>query len=510
MKKGMVYLVGAGPGDPGLITRRGAELLSDCDAVVYDALVNQALLADVRTETRLYDVGKRGGGSGGARGDALQDRTNRLLVRLAREGKRVVRLKGGDPFLLARGGEEAEYLVRHKARFEVVPGVTSITAVPAYAGIPLTHRGYSSMVTMVTGRRGGETGGSPGVEWEKISQRGTLVILMGAHEIAAIAHRLTNLGWKGTTPVAVVQWGTTPRQRILRGFLNDFVKENPPQIVPPAVIVVGKVASLGRRLHWLRFKPLFGLSVVVTRAQDQAFSLCRDLREAGAEALEAPVIGTRRFEDPSLKEILGRLARLNGGGSAYDWLVFTSPNGVRYFKEALRGEGFSFPRIAPKVCAIGPVTAEAVKEAGIPLARIAPEFATSAIPKTLGNVKGRRILLARVRGAPQELNRALEKKGAHIETLSTYETVPTKTISTALRQRILSGVDWITFTSSSTVHSFMRMFTSKERKKIFNVARAASIGPVTSAALREYGLRPAAQAKRYTTEDLAEEIIKKA
>lgn len=506
--KGVVYLVGAGPGDPGLLTVRGLELLSRCDAVVYDALVDRRLLDCAKPGTELFDGGKRGGGSGGSRGAWLQDRINRLLLKLVRQGKRVVRLKGGDPFLLARGGEEAEYLARHKVRFEVVPGVTSITAVPAYAGIPLTHRGYSSMVTMVTGRRGEEAGGSPGVEWEKISQRGTLVILMGAHEITAIAHRLTNLGWKGTTPIAAVQWGTTPRQKVFRGVLNDFVKGNPPQVAPPAVIVVGKVVSLAGHLDWLRFKSLFGRSIVVTRAKEQAFTLCQDLREAGAEVLEVPVIETRPFEDPLSETILERLGSVNGDGPAYDWLVFTSPNGVRYFSEMLKRRGLSFPRMAPRVCAIGPVTAEAVREAGIPLARVAPEFTTSAIPKTLGNVKGRRILLARVRGASPELNQALAKKGARIETLSTYETVPTKRIPTALRQRILSGVDWITFTSSSTVHFFMRMFTPKERRKIFDVVRAASIGPVTSAMLREYGVAPAVQAKHYTAEGLAKVIIK--
>ena len=305
--RGVVYLVGAGPGDPGLLTRRGADLLSRCDAVVHDALIHPALLALARPATQFYDVGKRGGGSGGARGVTLQNRTNKLLVRLARQGQQVVRLKGGDPFLLARGGEEAEYLHQQGVRFEVVPGVTSITAVPAYAGIPLTHRGYSSMVTMVTGRQGEEVGGSPGVEWEKISPRGTLVILMGAREIAAISRRLINLGWKRNTPIAAVRWGTTARQNVFLGTLNNFVSARPPRIEPPAVIVIGKVATLGRRLDWLSAKPLFGRSVVVTRAREQALSLCGSLREAGAEVLEVPVIKTQPFEDASSARILEQL-----------------------------------------------------------------------------------------------------------------------------------------------------------------------------------------------------------
>ena len=504
---GVVYLVGAGPGDPGLLTRRGAELLADCDSVVYDALVNPSLLMLAGSGVRFYDVGKRGGGSGGARGAYLQDRTNELLARLARAGQRVVRLKGGDPFLLARGGEEAEYLARRKVRFEVVPGVTSVTAAPAYAGIPLTHRGYSSMVTMVTGRRGDEVGGSPGVEWGKISSRGTLVILMGAHEISHIVRRLVNLGWKRSTPIAAVRWGTTARQSIFLGTLADFVSHKPREIAPPVVIVIGQVAALGKQLDWLRQKPLFGRSVVVTRAREQALSLCRSLRDAGAEVLEAPVIETRPFEDASCGRILERLAHSNGSGPAYDWLVFTSPNGVRYFLEALQRHGRPSLRSCPRICAVGPVTARAVKEAGLPLSRTAPEFRTAAIPRALGPVQGRKVLLARVRGAPVELEKELLKRGAVVETFSTYETVFVKTIPKALKERILSGVDWVTFTSSSTVHSFMRVFSAVERKKVFNAAKAASIGPVTSATLREYGVQPAVQAKRYTAEDLAKALI---
>lgn len=502
--KGKVYLVGAGPGRPELLTLRGAECLAEADVVLMDALVNRRLLVHCRPGVKLVESGKRGHG----RVFMGQAAINRLMARLARSGKTVARLKGGDPYFFGRGGEEADYLARRRVPFEVVPGVSSVSAVPAYAGVPLTHRALTSSVTVVTGHAGRENTflgaparRAPAVEWDRLPAGGTLVILMGTRQLSDIARRLMAAGWSGDTPVSVVQWGTWPEQRSVEGPLRSVAYQARRRgIRPPSVIVIGSVVGFRRRLNWFERLPLFGRTVVVTRAESQAPALTRLLEADGARVLESPAI---RIEPLPLGKT-GRtfLRRLHD----YDGVLFTSVNSVRIFLDH-RGQA-PWPR-RTAVYAIGLKTARALVDAGLPVHGVAREFVSESLRETLGEVLGKRYLLPRAEAGRDLLPDSLKKSGARVDVWPLYRTRPER-LSAEMREALRAGaVDCVTFTSSSTARYFLRTLTSKERRSLFRTAAAASIGPVTSRALREHGIAPTIRAARSTVEDLAAAVRKK-
>lgn len=500
-RTGTVYLVGAGPGRADLLTVRGAALLAKADAVVVDALVNPRLTDLSRPEARIVHAGKRGHGEVAMR----QAEINRLLVRLARAGKTVVRLKGGDPYFFGRGGEEAEHLARHRVPFETVPGVTSVTAAPAYAGIPLTHRGHTSMVTVVTGHPGRENtymAGSPrsaaaGVDWERISPRGTLVVLMGVSQLPDIVRRLRESGWSSATPAAAVRWGTYASQAVVEGTLGNLAERvKRAGLRSPAVVVAGSVVSLRRPLDWFARLPLSGRRVVVTRAAAQASELAGLLEEAGAEVVLAPTVRV----DPLPLTAAGR--RLLKGLPGYDGAVFTSANAARLFAAHWSRLRRDWPRNV-SVYAVGAKTAEALVRHGLPVHRTAKDYVSDALLAEIRPARGQRFLFPRAEEAREALVKGLRSAGAAVDVWPLYRTAPLG-LSPAVRRAMLEGaIDAVTFTSSSAARSFLRRFRPPERKRVFARALAASIGPVTSATLRELGVRPAVTAARSTVQDLA-------
>lgn len=503
MKPGTVYLVGAGPGRADLLTVRGAKLLAKADAVVVDALVNPRLTDLCRPEARIVHAGKRGHGEVAMR----QAQINRLLVRLARAGKTVVRLKGGDPYFFGRGGEEAEHLARHRIPFETVPGVTSVTAAPAYAGIPLTHRGHTSMVTVVTGHPGRENtylaespSGSHGVDWERISPRGTLVVLMGVSQLPDIVRRLRANGWSSATPAAAVRWGTYASQTVVEGTLGNLAERvKRAGLRSPAVVVAGSVLSLRRPLDWFARLPLFGRRVIVTRAAAQASELAELLEEAGAEVVLAPTVRV----DPLPLTAAGRrsLKELSG----YDGVIFTSANAARLFAAHWSRFRREWPRNV-SVYAVGAKTAETLARQGLPVHRTAKDYVSDSLLAEIlgeGPALGRRFLFPRAEEAREALVKDLRSAGAAVDIRPLYRTSPLR-LAPAVRRALREGaIDAVTFTSSSAARSFLRHFAPSERKKIFARTLAASIGPVTSATLRELGVRPAVTAPRSTVQNLA-------
>lgn len=489
------------------MTVRGGECLGRAEVVVLDALVDRRVLKHCRAGVKIIDAGKRGDG----RVRMRQPEINRLLVRLARAGKTVVRLKGGDPFFFGRGAEEAEVLVDHGVPFEVVPGVSAATSVPGFAGIPLTHRGHASVVTVVTGHEGrenpylGETAGQavrrrgPGVDWSKISSEGTLVILMGIRQLPDIARRLLGLGWPSSLPAAAVQWGSWAHQRTVRGTLKDIAQRvRRERLGAPAVIVVGDVAGLGKNLNWFEKRPLFGKTVLVTRARDQASHLSALLEEAGARVIESPVL--RIVPLPLGPDGRGFLRNL----LSYDGVLVTSANGAQLFAKRV---GTS--RALPPVFAVGPKTAAALAEERIPVQGVADTFQAEGMMELLGkNVRGRRYLFPRAEEGREVLVAGLTRRGARVDLWPLYRTVPvplTKEARAALRA---GTVDAVTFTSSSTANSLLGNFSAPDVHRIFSRAQAVSIGPITSHTLRARGVRPTEAAREATVEDLARAVVR--
>lgn len=490
MKSGVVYLVGAGPGDAGLMTMRGAELLARADVVVYDALVNAELLKLAPKEAEVIYGGKR------SKDHAIpQDELNSLLVKKAKEGKVVVRLKGGDPYTFGRGGEEAEELGAAGVRFEVVPGVSSISAAPNYAGIPITHRSHCSSFTVITGHEDPNKPESS-VDWAHVAKdRGTKVILMGMERIAEIARLLISYGMEPETPVGMVRWGTTGKQTSIQGTLSNIAKViQEKNFGAPAVTVIGDVVNLRKKLNWFENRPLFGQRIVVTRTREQASQLAQQLSEMGAEILEIPTI---RIEPPAEKDDLkDAILGLHG----YDWVVFTSPNGVTtffeyYFKafDDLRDIG------GVKIAAVGPATAAKVKELHLKVDVMPEEYVSARVAKALSDfedIENLRILLMRAEVANRELPKELEAMGAIVDDVASYRTVMETEDRNGAAARLLElGADWITFTSSSTVENFHARFNLPELVKRFPRLRLASIGPETTKTIKALGLEPAFEAK---------------
>ena len=489
-----VYLLGAGPGDPGLLTLKARDALAAADVVVYDALANDSLLGHARPDAELIYVGKVAGNH------ALpQHEINALLVRKAKEGNMVARLKGGDPYIFGRGGEEAEELLAAGVPFEEVPGISSTIAAPAYAGIPLTHRDFASSVTIITGHENPDKPGSVH-NWQALARSAsTLVFVMGMKNLPDIARNLLDAGLDPRTPAALIYRGTTPRQRSLVATLRELPQAAvDAHFTNPSVIVVGKVASLHDKLNWFEKKPLLGKSIVVTRAREQASGLARSLAGLGAEVIQCPTIEIRAL--PDYAELDMAVARL----ADYGWLIFTSVNGVRHFWHRLEAAGKDSRALgACKVAAIGPATAQAVRTPGI-----APDFvpeayiAESVAEGLIGlGMDGKKVLLPRAREAREVLPEELRKAGAQVDVLPVYETVPAAAHRDEVLQRLEAGtLDAVTFGSSSTVDNFFAQIPADtirnqpEGKRV----KFASIGPVTTKTLAKYGFACDIQPEDFT------------
>jgi uroporphyrinogen III methyltransferase/synthase len=492
---GTVYLVGAGPGDPGLLTVRAAELLERADVLVYDALAAPEIVERAARAERIY-AGKRGG----RRNVLSQDEISALLVDLARKHQTVVRLKGGDPFVFGRGGEEALELARAGIPFEVVPGVTAGVAAPAYAGIPVTHRGLSTSVTLVTGHED-PTKAESELDWEFLARgTGTLVFYMSIGRMEENFARLIAAGRPADTPAAAVEWGTYPRQRTVTGTLAtlpDVVRAA--SLGAPSIVLVGDVVSLRGELAWFDRRPLSGRRIVVTRARAQASELALALEELGAEVVQLPTIRIAPPEDPApLREAAERAA-------SFDWIVFTSVNGVEAFFAALAGVGRDARALAAaRVCAIGPATAAAAARYGIRADLVPDEFVAEAAVEALAatGVEGKRILLPRAEIARAVLPEGLRARGAEVAEVTAYRTVQDGAGSEEVRRRLHAGeVDLVTFTASSTARNFASLVGPD-----VGAAKVASIGPVTSGTVRELGMEVHVEAGEYTIPGLVRAI----
>jgi uroporphyrinogen III methyltransferase / synthase len=494
---GTVYLVGAGPGDPGLMTRRGAELLARADVVVYDALINPQLLALAPpTAERVY------GGKRSKRHALLQGELNDLLVAKARKGKTVVRLKGGDPCTFGRGGEEAEQLAAAGIPFEIVPGVSSVVAAPTYAGIPLTHREYCSSFTVFTGHEAPDSDESS-IDWEQLARTpGTKVVVMGLRHIRQIADKLVAHGMAASTPVAMIRWGTTARQESIEGTLATIgdVAEGV-GFGAPAVTVIGEVVKLRERLNWFENRRLFGCRVVVTRGREQAASLSGPLAALGADVLELPMIRTGPPSDRTA--LVEAIAGLNG----YDWLVFTSVNGVTaFFEYFFRAFQDMRDLGGARIAAVGPATAAKLKELRLQVDLVPQNHEGREIASAMareGSLENVRILLLRAEVGTPDLPQQLEEEGAIVDDVGVYETLAETEDPDGVGADLLEhGADWITFTSGSTVRYFHERYNIPEFLRRFREARVASIGPETSRALRDLGVEPAVEATPHTVEGL--------
>ena len=497
-----VYLVGAGPGDPGLLTLRGKACLQEADVVLYDHLANPALLDYVSPEAERIYVGRRGCGTYRPQGEI-----NQLMLEKVREGKCVVRLKGGDPFVFGRGGEEAEWIVEHQVPFEVVPGVTSAVAVPAYAGIPVTHRTLASTVAFITGHEDPNKEETV-LEWPRFAAAdGTLVFLMGVKNLSMIVSRLIEEGKSVDTPVALVRWGTYAKQRTVVGTLRDIAdRAKAADIRPPTVVVVGEVVRLREQLNWFETQPLFGKRVLVTRAKTQASELSDLIRAQGGEPIECPTIDFVPPDDwAEVDEAIEQLA-------TYQWLVLTSVNGVKAFMQRLWHHGHDARALAGlQICCIGPRTAEEVRRFGIDADLVPETFQAEGLIDVLkrAGVSGQRVLLARAAQAREVLPEELERSGAFVRVVKVYKTV----VPVIERERVQQlfrehSIDVVTFASSSTVRNFSQLFDgAHDLKKRLNGTIIASIGPITAKTIRETGLDVHVMAAQNTIPALVQSLV---
>ncbi|MEN6350490.1 MAG: uroporphyrinogen-III C-methyltransferase [Syntrophomonas sp.] len=500
-KKGFVYLVGAGPGDPGLFTLKGKRILEKAEVVVYDRLVSEEILALASPGSEKIYVGKAS-----SRHALSQDEINALLVQKAREGKKVVRLKGGDPFLFGRGGEEALYIREHGFDFEVVPGITSAIAVPAYAGIPVTHRDATSSMAVITGHeKPGKKESS--IKWKEIANGiGTLVFLMGVENLEYICTNLIAAGKESTTPVALIRWGTLPIQEVLSGTLGNIVElVRKSDFKPPAVTVVGDVVNLREELRWLENKPLWGKKVVVTRARAQASVLVEKIRDLGGQAIEFPAIKIEK--ETNLSPLYNAFKNIE----QYDWIIFTSTNGVDIFFEEMFSAGFDIRDLkGKKLGAIGPATRQELEARGLRVDVTPEEYRAEGIIKELRtHVKaGQWILLPRAQGARAILPETMRSWGAQVNEIYLYRTVPTRVVSEEVLNNIRNGdLDYLTFTSSSTVSNFVKIVGAENIGAFKGRFKVACIGPVTAQTAREHGFNVDIMAREYTINGLLEAIM---
>ena len=501
---GKVYLVGAGPGDPGLLTLKGARVLAKAQAVVYDYLANPEFLDLAPQQAERIYVGKRGGDH-----TKTQEQINRLLCDLAAAGKTVVRLKGGDPFVFGRGSEEASALAAGGHAFEVIPGVTSAIAAPAYAGIPVTDRRHSTEVAFVTGHEDPTKPGST-IGWPSLAGLGTVVFLMGMKNLPHICGQLIKHGKPPDTPAACVRWGATPRQQTVVATLADLPQAaEKAGLKPPAVTIVGGVVSLRESLSWFEDLPLFGRRVLVTRTRKQASKLSAALRELGAAVVEAPTIEVVPPADP------GPLNQAAANIGQYDWLLFTSVNGVDAFFEALAGAGKDVRALSGLMLgAIGPATAQALRERGLVPDVIARSFVAEGLLAALGEqqLKGKRVLLPRAKQARELLPQTLREWGAMVDVVPAYETVPPAGAKELLAQALSDGLDVLTFTASSTVTNFMALLDEADQARVRELTnsgeiKVASIGPITTQTCADLGLAVHITPDAYTIDALVDALI---
>jgi uroporphyrinogen III methyltransferase / synthase len=503
MSRGKVYLIGAGPGDPGLLTLKGKEILSKADVVVYDALVHPKILEFIPKGARKIFRGSRG-----KSGAMKQSQINDLLVQLASQGKRVVRLKGGDPFVFGRGAEEIMALAGKKIDFEVVPGVTSAVAVPAYAGIPVTHRGMNSSFTVVTGHEDPSKDDSQ-VDWAHLARdRGTLVFLMGLHRLPILCRRLIEEGKSPDTPAAVIQSGTTVRQKTVTGTLESLpALSKKAGLQPPATVVVGEVVGLAPKLNWLSQKPLWGCRVLVTRNQAKAGYLSNLLSEEGAEVVQIATFELKSLRlDRHMMEVIRK-------SREYDWIVFSSVNAVELFFGHLLKEGICVKDLkAVKIACIGEATAKAVKSFGHKVALVPDDYKQEGLANAFQRIplKGKRILFARAREGRDLLVQLFKKRKVHCDLLALYENKIPKGTRQELQELFSKGggVDLLTFASSSSVDHFYGFFNLAQRKKWLVRIPAAVIGPVTAASVKKWGGKVVVQPAKYTMPDLVAAIVK--
>ena len=488
---GKVYLIGAGPGDPELLTLKGRRILETAGAILFDHLAPAALLDLAPASAERIYVGKKK--SDHAFG---QDEICGMLIERARRGLTVVRLKGGDPYIFGRGGEEAEALAEAGIPFEVVPGVTSPLGIAAYTGVPLTHRENSSSVAFVTGHT------ADAVDWSTVGQADTLVIFMGVSAFAEIARRLIAAGRPPETPAIVVRWATRPDQETLAGTLASL-----PRLIaehglkPPATIVVGEVVKLRQKLDWFERLPLFGRRIVTTRAKGQADALTSRLKALGADAIEMPTIEIRPASDyRPLDRALGEL-------SSYDWLIFTSANGVRFFLDRLDASATDLRALRAKICAIGPATRASVEALHLKVDLMGREYVAEGLIEAFAahDLAGRRVLLPRAAVARDLVPVELAKRGARVDVVEAYRTVPPEGAASQAAA-IFGGArkpDCITFTSSSTVQNFVSVGGAESLRGV----KVASIGPVTSATARRLGITVDAEARTFTVDGLVESVL---
>jgi len=497
-----VYLLGAGPGDPGLLTLKARDVLSRADVVVYDYLANRTFLDFCRPEAELIYVGKKGGDH-----TMGQDEINDLLVSRAKAGLMVARLKGGDPYVFGRGAEEAEELLDAGADFEIVPGVTSAVAAPAYAGIPLTHRRFASSVSFITGHE------DPGKEksvhnWEALAAgTSTLVFFMGVKNLEWICSSLIRAGMDQATPAALVRWGTTCEQSSLEGTLSTIVDQaRQGDFRPPALLVVGQVVSLRDRLNWFEKRPLLGRGVVVTRAREQASDLVQLLQDRGACCFPFPTIAIQPLPDTThIQEALHDLQHL-------DWLVFTSVNGVRFFWEQLGLAGLDSRAIGPcRVAAIGPATADAVRSKGVNPDFVPETYVAESVVQGMLSfgVEGKEVLIPRAETAREVLPQELKKAGARVRVLPVYRTELAEESAEPILEAMDQGkVHVVTFTSSSTVSNFFSLLTPDQLRPHVQTGqvRLACIGPITAKTLESYGFETHIMPQSYTIPALAQAL----
>ncbi len=501
--KGKVYLVGAGPGDPGLLTLRGKECLEQADVVLYDYLANPLLLAQAPDRAERIYVGRRGKGKYPEQG-AIND----LLIERARAGNVVVRLKGGDPFVFGRGGEEAEALALAGIEFEVVPGVTAAVAAPAYAGIPVTHRTVASTLTIVTGH---EDPGKPStaLDWSRLAtDQGTVVFLMGMKNLSTIAATLMAEGRAGSTPVAIIRWGTRVSQQTIVGTLADIAdKAAAAQMEPPSVIVVGEVVRLRPKLNWFERRPLFGKRVLMTRAKEQAGELAALLAGYGAEPVEAPTI--KIVPPPDWTPVDQAISEIG----TYNWIIFTSVNGVSRFMTRLFARGFDSRCLAGRrICCIGPRTAQELERFGVRADVVPVEYQAEGVLAALDprDVDKSRILIPRAEVARNLLPDELRGAGAHVAVVTVYRTLTPDHGSEEWRKELMDRrIHIITFTSSSTVRNFVVMLGGGEAvKPLLQSVVIACIGPITAKTAEEYGLTVSIMPSENTIPALVEAIAR--